>query len=233
VWEVPIRRYRREDIFIRSYSFFRRAAEAGPVITFAARPNLLVPWRGPESVPGLELAFERGLLYPFPGAISYYQYEQTAAAAGLAAEASRAGAEATYENAVAHLSHCLLVPHLEIAASQDPFGWWKRRLAQTSPVEQLIRLREGLDAHRGQHHEYPGLNIRYDVLRMAITAVPDHIDLDTWNVILRAFDFQYVSERYWDDRPSTRILKEANANLTPDEATMVATDEVNRLKDMA
>lgn len=225
VWQLPMRRYQHEDVFARAYGFFRRAADAGPVVTYSITPGLVIASERHGDSAITKLNFERGLMYPFSGGLSYYEYSEPGAAMALARSRTRPDAGDVYGDSVAVLKRSLMVRHLEMCANPHPFGWWKRRLTRTSPVEQLISVRQPEEDRIN-----PGIDVRYDVLRDGVEVLGQPKDQDDWYMILRAFDFHYVSARYWGDRMQNRVLKDANVALTEDEAEAIAEEEIARLR---
>jgi hypothetical protein len=232
VWPLPVRVYTSWDVYMRAYSFFRRAAETGPVFAYFVTPKFVVPLQRPLGRRGEDLNFDHGILRSFPGGLCYFQYSEQDTADALAAEAARAGPEACYRSAAQNLAEALAKPHLEVSAVR-PFGWWKRRVKGTSPQEQVLAIRTTSESLGKPDDIKLAIEIRYDVLREAVPGVANPDELDTWRFVLRAFDFNTVRSRYFEEResPGTRVLRSIeDAPLTPDEALSAAKEEIGRLR---
>ncbi len=235
VWPLPVRVYSSWDVYMRAYSFFRRAAETGPLFAYFVTPKFVVPLQRPLGRRGEDLNFEYGILRSFPGGLCYFQYSEQDTAEALAAEAASSGSRACYHSAAENLAEALAKPHLEVSAMR-PFGWWKRRVKGTSPQEQLLAIRTTSEVLGKPDDIRLAVEIRYDVLREAVPELADPDELDTWRFVLRAFDFNTVQSRYFEERerPETRVLRSLeDAPLTPDEALSAANEEIARLRQLA
>ncbi|HXW79990.1 MAG TPA: hypothetical protein VEJ84_10855 [Acidimicrobiales bacterium] len=236
VWPLPVRVYTARDVGFRSYSFYRRAAETGPTISYSITPGLIVPsQRFPTGIRGEDLVVKNGLLRSFPGGLSYFQYSEHDTADALVAEAHRTRSDACYETATGYLAEALSKPHLEISAAKH-FGWWKQRLTRTSPVEQVLSIRTMSEVLGKPDQIKRAIEIRYDILREAVPDLADPDDVDTWRFVLRVFDFGTVERRYFEEREraEARVLRSVeDAHFGPNDARSAAEAEITRLRHLA